>query len=176
MLNVLRKVIDRLLEAGLIVSFTVLAVCVIWQVVSRYVMDAPATFTEETSRFAVIWLSLLGTAYACGRLEHMAYDMLATKLTGQALLNHMRAIALIVLLFSAAVFVYGGLKLVLRALEVEQLSATLEVPMGYVYACIPIAGVCMVFYELAILISPQSFKPVDEVNDAIEHVQEEIPA
>jgi TRAP-type C4-dicarboxylate transport system permease small subunit len=175
MLNVLRKLIDKLLEAGLVLSFTVLAICVIWQVVSRYVLGSPATFTEETSRFAVIWLSLLGTAYACGRLEHMAYDMLATKLHGPALLNHMRAIALITLLFSAAVFVYGGLKLVLRAFEVEQLSATLEVPMGYVYACIPIAGVCMVFYQLAIMISPASFKAADEVEEAIEHAHQEIP-
>lgn len=175
MLKVLRTLIDRLLEAALVLSFTVLAVCVIWQVVSRYFIGNPATFTEETSRFAVIWLSLLGTAYACGRLEHLAYDVLATRLSGPALLNHMRAIALIILLFSAAVFVYGGLKLVLRAFQVEQLSATLEVPMGYVYACIPIAGVCIVFYQVAIMISPTSFKHSDEVEEAIEHAHEEIP-
>lgn len=174
MLNLIRKVVDRLLEVGLIVSFVVLSVCVIWQVVSRYAFGNPATFTEETSRFAVIWLSLLGTAYACGRLEHMAYDMWAAKLSGPALLAHMRGVAVITLLFSAAVFLYGGLKLVLRAFEVEQLSATLEVPMGYVYACIPIAGVCMVFYQIAILISPASFQPVDEVDEAIEHVHQEI--
>lgn len=176
MLNVMRKVVDRFLEAGLLLSFLVLSVCVIWQVVSRYAMGDPATFTEETSRFAVIWLSLLGTAYACGRLEHMAYDMWAAKLSGPALLTHMRGVALITLLFSAAVFLYGGLKLVLRAFEVEQLSATLEVPMGYVYACIPIAGVCMVFYQIAILISPASFQAVSEVDEAIEHVHQEIPA
>jgi TRAP-type C4-dicarboxylate transport system permease small subunit len=175
MLNFLRKAVDRFLEAGLVVSFTVLSVCVVWQVVSRYVLGNPSTFTEETSRFAVIWLSLLGTAYACGRLEHMAYDMIAAKLKGDALLTHMRAMAFIVLLFSAAVFVYGGLKLVLRAFQVEQLSATLEVPMGYVYACIPIAGVCMVFYQIAILVSPQSFKVADEVEEAIEHVKQELP-
>lgn len=173
MLNVMRKVVDRFLEAGLLLSFVVLSVCVIWQVVSRYLLGNPATFTEETSRFAVIWLSLLGTAYACGRLEHMAYDMWAAKLSGPALLTHMRAIAFITLLFSAAVFLYGGLKLVLRALEVEQLSATLEVPMGYVYACIPIAGVCVVFYQIAILLAPASFKVADEVEEAIEHVHQE---
>lgn len=175
MLKVLRKLIDRLLEAALVLSFTVLTICVIWQVVSRYVLGSPSTFTEETSRFAVIWLGLLGAAYACGRLEHLAYDMLAIKLSGPALLNHMRVIALITLLFSAAVFVYGGLKLVLRAFEVEQFSATLEVPMGYVYACIPIAGVCIVFYQVAIMISPESFQATSEVEEAIEHAHEEIP-
>lgn len=176
MMRFLRHAIDRLLQAGLIVSFTVLAVCVIWQVVSRYALGSPATFTEETSRFAVIWLSLLGTAYACGRLEHMAYDMLAEKLRGRSLLNHMRVVAALILMFAAAVFLYGGLKLVLRAFEVEQLSATLEVPMGYVYSCIPIAGACMVFYELAILVAPQSFRHANEVEEAIEHARQELPA
>ncbi|WP_137895606.1 TRAP transporter small permease [Ramlibacter sp. 2FC] len=176
MLRILRSVIDRLLQAGLIACFTVLWMCVVWQVVSRYVLGNPSTFTEETSRFAVIWLSLLGTAYACGRLEHMAYDMLAEKLQGQALLRHMRAIAALVLAFAAAVFVYGGMRLVLRAFEVEQLSATLELPMGWVYSCIPIAGVCIVFYELAILLQPEAFRPVSEVEEALEHVKQELPA
>lgn len=176
MLKLLRTAIDRLLQAALIATFAVLAVCVVWQVVSRYVLDNPSTFTEETSRFAVIWLSLLGTAYACGKLEHMAYDMLAEKLEGDALLKHMRVVAALVLAFAAAVFVYGGLRLVLRAFEVEQLSATLEVPMGWVYSCIPIAGICIVFYEIAILADPASFRRFDEVEEAIEHVKQELPA
>lgn len=171
MLQALRHGIDRLLQAGLVICFVTLSLCVLWQVVSRYLLNDPSTFTEEVSRFAVIWLSLLGTAYACGRLEHMAYDMLPAKLSGQALLTHMRAVAVLVLVFSVAVFVYGGGKLVARAFEVEQLSATLEVPMGWVYACIPIAGVCMVFYQVAILVAPQDFRAPDEVEAALEQAE-----
>ena len=173
MLKQMRKAADRLLEAGLILSFLVLFVCVLWQVFSRYALNNPATFTEEVSRFAVIWLSLLGTAYACGKLEHMAYNMLESRLSGNSLLLHMRAVAAITLAFSAAVFLYGGGRLVLRALQVEQLSATLEVPMAYVYACIPIAGLFMVFYQVLILIAPQDFKVADVVEAALEHVEKE---
>ncbi len=173
MLKQLRKAADRLLETGLILCFLVLSLCVLWQVFSRYVLNNPAIFTEEVSRFAVIWLSLLGTAYACGKLEHMAYNMLETRLAGASLLLHMRAVAAIVLAFSAAVFVYGGGRLVLRAREVEQLSATLEIPMAYVYACIPLAGVFMVLYQLLILLAPQDFKIADEVETALEHVEKE---
>ncbi|MFT4173243.1 MAG: TRAP transporter small permease [Rhodocyclaceae bacterium] len=174
MLFSIRAVLDRVLQASLIVCFTTLAVCVIWQVVSRYVLNDPATFTEESSRFAVIWLSLLGTAYACGRIEHMAYTMLEEKLSGPKLYAHVRAVASIVLVFAVAVFVYGGGKLVMRAFEFEQLSATLEVPMGYVYLCIPIAGIATVFYQIAIIVAPERAKPADEVKQAIEHVEKEI--
>lgn len=175
-MHALRRLIDRLLQAGLILSFTVLSVCVIWQVFSRYLLGNPSTWTEETSRFAVIWLSLLGTAYGCGRMEHMAYDMLREKLSGAKLLAHMRAVAALVLVFVVAVFVYGGLKLVLRAAEFGQLSATLEVPMSWVYACIPISGVCMTFYQLAILVDPAAFRHADEVEQALDHASKELPA
>lgn len=46
----MRKAADRLLEAGLILSFLVLFLCVLWQVFSRYVLNNPSTFTEEVSR------------------------------------------------------------------------------------------------------------------------------
>ena len=71
----LKQPVDRLLETTLVGLFFVLFACVIIQVFTRYVLNDPAIFTEEASRIAIIWLSLLGTAYACGRMEHMAYTM-----------------------------------------------------------------------------------------------------
>lgn len=175
MLNYLRSFLDRLLQAGLILCFTVLTACVLWQVFSRYLLNSPSTFTEEVSRFAVIWLSMLGTAYACGRLEHVAYDTLASRLSGKALRTHMRAVAATVLAFSASVFVYGGGRLVLRAHEVQQFSSTLQVPMAWVYSCLPIAGLCMVVYQLAILAEPERFvAPADEAEEALGQASSEV--
>ena len=71
----LKRPVDRLLETALVLLFFALFACVIIQVFTRYVLNDPAIFTEEASRIAIIWLSLLGTAYACGRMEHMAYTM-----------------------------------------------------------------------------------------------------
>lgn len=166
----LKPAIDRLLEVALVLLFFTLFACVIIQVFTRYVLNDPAIFTEEASRFAIIWLSLLGTAYACGRLEHMAYTMFPEMLAGGRLLAHMRSVALIVLAFGLSVMVFGGGRLVLRALDYEQLSATLALPMGYVYLCIPISGLLVVYYQVLILLAPQRFKVADEVEQAIEHI------
>ncbi|MDP5238849.1 TRAP transporter small permease [Uliginosibacterium sp. 31-16] len=170
----IKGALDRVLQTALILAFASLSICVIWGVVTRYALNDPAIFTEEVSRFSVIWLSLLGTAYACGRLEHMAYTMFEDKLSPAHLRQHMRAVAAIVLAFGAVVLVYGGGKLVLRALQVEQLSATLEIPMGYIYACIPISGIAVVFYQILILLAPERFKAFDEVDEAIDHIEQEL--
>ena len=169
----LKRPVDRLLETALVVLFFVLFACVIIQVFTRYVLNDPAIFTEEASRFAIIWLSLLGTAYACGRLEHMAYTMFPEKLKGNGLLAHMRSLAVLVLLFGLTVMLYGGGMLVMRAFDFEQLSATLALPMGYVYLCIPISGLLIVYYESLILLKPAQFKTADEVEVALEHIAEE---
>ena len=169
----LKRPVDRLLETALVLLFFALFACVIIQVFTRYVLNDPAIFTEEASRFAIIWLSLLGTAYACGRLEHMAYTMFPEKLKGAKLLAHMRSVALLVLLFGLTVMLYGGGMLVMRAFDFEQLSATLALPMGYVYLCIPIAGALIVYYESLILLKPAQFKAADEVEVALEHIAEE---
>ena len=169
----LKQPVDRLLETTLVGLFFVLFACVIIQVFTRYVLNDPAIFTEEASRFAIIWLSLLGTAYACGRLEHMAYTMFPEKLKGNGLLAHMRSLAVLVLLFGLTVMLYGGGMLVMRAFDFEQLSATLALPMGYVYLCIPISGLLIVYYESLILLKPAQFKTADEVEVALEHIAEE---
>lgn len=169
----LKQPVDRVLEGALVLLFFTLFVCVIIQVFTRYVLNDPAVFTEEASRFAIIWLSLLGTAYACGRLEHMAYTMLPEKLSGKKLLAHMRSVALIVLFFGLTVMIYGGGKLVQRALQYEQLSATLALPMGYVYLCIPLSGVLIVFYQILIIAKPDNFRAADEVEAALDHLAEE---
>lgn len=169
----LKRPIDRLLETALVLLFFTLFACVIIGVFTRYVLNDPAIFTEEASRFSIIWLSLLGTAYACGRLEHMAYTMLPEKLHGEKLLAHMRSVALIVLFFGSTVMLYGGGKLAMRTFQYEQLSATLALPMGYVYLCIPISGALVVFYQILILLKPSNFQTVDEVQAALDHLAEE---
>ncbi len=169
----LKQPIARLLEAALLFFFFTLFTCVIIHVFTRYLLNNQAICTEESWRFATSRLSRLGPPYACGRLEHMAYPMFPEKLKNGAQLAHMRSVALMVLAFGLTVMCYGGGKLVQRALDFEQLSATLEVPMGYVYLCIPISGLLIVYYQLLILLKPAQFRSADEVEVALDHIAEE---
>lgn len=155
----LKRPIDRALEVLLVLLFFTLFGCVILQVFTRYVLNDPAIFTEEVSRYAMIWLSLLGAAYAAGKIEHMAYSMLPDRLGEPRLLWHMRSVAIVVMAFAASVMCYGGGKLVQRALDFQQLTATMQWPMGYVYLCIPLSGALIVFYQILILLAPGRFRP-----------------
>jgi TRAP-type C4-dicarboxylate transport system permease small subunit len=145
-MTALRRLLDTItggLSALLLASMIVM---VTWQVASRYLLNDPSTFTEETLRFGVIWLSLIGAAYVTGRGKHMSVDLIKDMLSpaAQRIINIV--IQLGFMAFAGAVLIFGGL----RAVNIAwyQTSAVLQVPMGAVYAALPITGVLIVLYSL----------------------------
>ena len=86
-LNRIKLAVDRTIAAFSIAVMIALVVCVVWQVFSRYALNTPSTSSEEILRYGVIWMSLLGAAYASGRGSHMTVDLLRDRLTGRARLR-----------------------------------------------------------------------------------------
>ena len=143
-----KQAVDRAIAAFSVAVMVALVVCVVWQVFSRYVLNQPSTLTDELARFLMIWVGLLGAAYTVGAQRHLAIDLLAMTLKPrkQALLSLL--INLLIFLFSATVVVTGGLKLIAKTLATAQVSAAMQIPMGYVYLILPLSGLIMMFYTL----------------------------
>jgi TRAP-type C4-dicarboxylate transport system permease small subunit len=120
---------------------------VLWQVFTRYVLEAPSAYTDELSRYLLIWVGLLGASYAAGKRMHLAIDLLPTSLTGRAHETLGLVIDGMVFLFALCVMVFGGLRLVTLQLMLEQTSAALRVPLGYVYLALPVSGLLIMFYS-----------------------------
>lgn len=145
-MHALKTRIDRVLGMLIAAVFAVLVACVVWQVVSRYVLGTPSTVTDEMARFLFMWVGLVGAAYTLGQRRHLAIDVLPLMLSGR---NAQLLAALVMLLiagFAAIVMVYGGYQLVEKTLATGQLSPALRIPMGYVYGAIPFSGAMIVFY------------------------------
>jgi len=147
MLAVIKKIVDKILSWIVIVLMAVITINVLWQVFSRFVLQNPSSFTEELARYMLIWVGILGAAYVAGQKLHLAIDLLSTKLKGKpsALLEIF--IQQCVFIFSFFVMVIGGLRLVYITLQLNQISAALQVPLGYVYLAVPISGLLMMFYS-----------------------------
>jgi TRAP-type C4-dicarboxylate transport system permease small subunit len=144
----MKKPVDRILAGFTITVMAMLVVCVVWQVFSRYVLAKPSTLTDEIARFSMIWVGLLGSAYAVGLRRHLSIDLLTANLTGLRKLFNQLFVDLCVLIFSATCLVWGGSTLVLKVLETGQLSPALQWPMAYVYLVLPLSGVITCYYCL----------------------------
>ncbi|WP_202619136.1 TRAP transporter small permease [Ornithinimicrobium cavernae] len=61
-----------------------MTVLISWQVFARFVLGNSLTFSEEVSRFLMIWLTMLGAAYAVRRGSLLAVDLVPELLRGRA--------------------------------------------------------------------------------------------
>jgi TRAP-type C4-dicarboxylate transport system permease small subunit len=145
--------VDRVLAALLVVLMGAAVVNVLWQVFTRFVVGSPSSFTDELARYLMIWVGLLGAAYASGQRMHLAIDLLPGALEGRrrALLGV--AIQLFVLLFALGAMTTGGAWLVALTLELGQTSPSLGLPLGLVYAALPASGLLIAFYALRALLA-----------------------
>lgn len=138
----------RLMEICLVVIFLLLFLDVLLQVLSRYFLNASFSFTEELARFLLIWLSILGAAYLNAKREHLSMDFLYRKLSAKNQRKISILIELLIFLFALAVMVAGGFNLVYITLHLEQLSGTLRVPLGYIYAILPFSGLLIMCFSV----------------------------
>lgn len=143
-----RQRIDKILEFFLVVLMGTLVINVVWQVLSRFVFKNPSSFTDELATFLLIWVGLAGAAYVKGKNEHLAIDILHTKLSPKSLNKMMIFINFLVIVFSGTVMVIGGVWLVYTRFVLGQLSASIQVPLGYVYMIVPISGLLMSYYAI----------------------------
>ena len=144
----LRQRIDILLEKFVAAILAILVVDVLWQVISRYILSSPSSFTDELAGFLLIWVGLFGAAYVAGKKEHLAIDLLLQR-SGPARKKFLEIfISICIVLFSFSVFVVGGTWLVYTRFALEVKSAALEIPLGYVYIVLPISGLLIVFFTI----------------------------
>lgn len=143
------QTLNRSIEALLVVIFGLLVVDVVWQVVSRYLIGQSSSFTEEFARFALIWLTVLGAAYINGQKEgHLSMDFLLSRLPPSKQKYRKKVIQLFMALFALVVMVIGGGNLVFTTLNLGQTSPALHVPLGFVYAIVPVCGFIIIFFSI----------------------------
>jgi TRAP-type C4-dicarboxylate transport system permease small subunit len=116
----------------------VMTAAVFLQVVLRYAGSAGFDGLEEVPRFLFIWLVMIGSASAMQRSQHTVLDYFVNHLSPRG-----RALAAIAVnAASIALFAYLiKLSIVLVPNAQLQTSAGLGLPLGWVYAAIPVGSV-----------------------------------
>lgn len=158
---IIKSINNHLIRAlcGVLAVFMVaMIVSVVWQVFTRFVLKDPSSFTDELSRYLLIWIGVLGGAYTYAIKRHLALELIAPKLgrNGQLILSII--INIIIIAFSLVVFTYGGYDLVSNTLSNGQISPGIiifgnHLLIGYVYLAVPLAGAVISYFGIVDIIS-----------------------
>ncbi len=155
-MKAIKKNIDSMLEKVVIFLMASIVLTIVWQVVSRYVFNSPSEYTDELSRYLLIWLGMLGATYLTGTRGHIALDFFIQKYFKQQLGGIALFTNILILLFAITVFIIGGGRLVYVTLSLGQISSALLIPLGYVYSVVPVSGLIIVFYSFYHIVSAKN--------------------
>ncbi|BAK16551.1 TRAP-type C4-dicarboxylate transport system, small permease component [Solibacillus silvestris StLB046] len=132
--------INKVVHIALIALMVVLVVSVFCQITLRF-FNYSIAWTEELSRYSMIWMTFLGAAYALAKRAHIGMELFVDRTEGllkQVLIVLTAAVCLVFFVL----MVVKGYELSMRVMD--QPSAVMQVPMGIVYSVIPISGIILV--------------------------------
>ena len=137
----LDKILDAVMRFLMAVSMFALLAGGTWQIVSRWILHNPSTFTDEFLRYVLIWASMIGSAYCFYKDKHLALDLIKGKTKGVVDVILTIFIEAAIIFFVGYVFVYGGWKLTMNATNV---SSVMRIPFRVLYSILPISGVFII--------------------------------
>lgn len=139
-LNQLMKVLSGIMLIAMTIVITI-------QILFRIFFSA-LSYTEEVSRYLLVWSSLFAASVAYKQGSHIAVTFLVERCKN----NFKRIMPIMICLLSSLFFIaaiYYGFQLI--HMQVFQTSPALLIPMRYVYLCIPISFLVMLFHSLVML-------------------------
>jgi len=140
--NVIRR-LTRLVEWMLTVLSILIFVVVFLQVLFRYLLRQPLFWSEELPRYLLIWMSFLAAAVAQKQDAHINITLCLAPLSARARRLLKILTDAVILAFLWILIYSGGL---VTSITAHHRSTALQLPMGLVYAALPVGAILMSVY------------------------------
>jgi len=120
------------------IGMLVLGLILFYEVIMRYIFNAPTSWAQEVSIYLFMWTMFAGAAYTLEQGKHVRIDLLIYRLSPAARRRLEIFTGALGLIFSLVV-TYQGYEMVMAAFKYHKLSATpLRFPMWIPQASLPV--------------------------------------
>jgi len=152
--------INRVVGIFIAAMLGVMSILIILQVISRFVINFPLTWSEELSRYLMIYIVFLGAGLAMRHNSLISIELLPESLTG----NKRRVVIILVMIISIiffAILFKQGIDIL--SMVKMQSSPGLQLSMAVPYASIPIGSFVLAINSLAVILDQLSHKQEGEI-------------
>ncbi len=137
-LNILKKtghILTKIEDTFLVVCFSTIAIVLFLQIIFRYFLNSPLIWTEELSRYLLVWITFFGINYGLRRDVHIKMEFFFNKMPASVqqlttILTQALMVYFMVILFSPT------LDFVRMQMNIE--SSAMQISMGIVYISLPV--------------------------------------
>lgn len=144
-LNVIEFICRKIV--GILMALMVIIMC--YQVILRYIFSSSNIWSEEITRYMFVYVCLLGSFVAVRRNSHLQVDFLINFLHGNVKKYFTLITSIIVIAFLVYLF---PLSYNLALDTMNSISPGLNLPMGFVYAAIPIGTFLMILGMIEVVL------------------------
>ncbi|GHV33420.1 C4-dicarboxylate ABC transporter permease [Synergistales bacterium] len=135
------KTIDKILSfverqlPGILLLLSVIVLFI--NVVLRYLFHAATTWAEEAIRYAIIWITFVGSSLCARKSSHVGIDIFVDMLSGKRKKIALALAQFISALFTALCTLFSW-QIFLMVLRTGQRSPAMLMPMAIVYFAMPL--------------------------------------
>jgi C4-dicarboxylate transporter DctQ subunit len=138
-----------------------MSVIVFAQILSRFVFHASFAWSEEITRYLLVWTTFFGGAYCVRKGAHVGIEAFTMLLPKKA----KKILAIIVMvggIFLCVVILKFSMDLTTTLFSRNQLSPAMRIPIAYAYLAVPVGiGLFIVRYIQNIFIAVRDFNKDD---------------
>ena len=160
-----KNFMDRTIELISITLLLALLLCVTLGIVTRSLGD-PLIWTDEASRFIMIWMAVFGWMLASRRSAHIRIRFVLNHLSAQNLRATEITLQIAMLIFGVAISLFGSF-LVISNNELD--AITIPISMSWMYMPIVLGGMATALQSLAdiraVILKPDAL--VNTVREAL---------
>lgn len=175
--------IVKSLEYFLAFAVGTTVIVVLWQVLSRMIIGLmnklgkadsaivefcsnTSSGTAELSQFLLVWLVMLGAAAAYQAKQHLGLDYFFGNMNPQSRKKIAFVAEFIVLFFVVVVLLFGGFRVFLSTLKLNQIIQALGIPKAYQFLAVPVSGIYFLIFAI------QNFKTLLKRDFAAEDIEQ----
>jgi len=152
--------LERFILYILAALFAVMVISLFYQIIMRFIFQSANAWSEELTRYAFIWMSMLGSSVATRRSRNMDVDFIVNCMPKNLKIINKFVTRGLIIAFLLVLIVYGTN---LVGITHKQLSAGIRIPMSYVYASVPVGAILILLFTVEIIADEIKSRRVKEV-------------
>jgi TRAP-type C4-dicarboxylate transport system permease small subunit len=171
MFRVFKQFFDYLSDSAQKLSIVLGGICLICMlcvaglgVVFRFLLHNSLSWNEELDGYLFVWLTSFGAAIGYKLRAHPSVEVLVDRFPKILKKISLTLSDLIVLSLGLVFTIYGGQMV---QLVMSETASSMDIPMGYPYAALPIGGILLIIHAMAHIINTWVNIEFDRKGDVI---------
>ena len=139
----LKNFLDNFEGYVCVVMLIAMSIIVFMQVICRFILKSSLPWSEEASRYLLVWVSFLGGAYGVRKGAHLGVEAVLLLLP-KKLRGIVELLSMVLGVVLCSVILKYGVDIVITQMNRMQYSPAMRIPMGYIYLAIPVGMVLFI--------------------------------